>query len=143
MTTLTSLWPPYAAIGPRVVLTLAVTSLACAMINGTDYLVLPQDEAALSFTESALPIHVWGALLLFCVSLAVGGYLVHRWPLTILGHALLAGVFLAIGVGEFVTFLHNIAGDELRVGTLYVLGQAVLNVVLTVMAWLRWDAARG
>lgn len=143
MTTMVTRWPPYAALGPRLVLTIAVTSLAIALINGADYLLLPQDQAALSYAEAAMPIQAWGASLVLCVILAVGGYIVHRWPLTILGHAILASLFGAIGVGELITFLGNMAGDELRVGTLYLLGQAVLNAMLTVMAWLRWDAARG
>lgn len=138
-----SLWPPYAALGPRLVLALAVTSLAGALINGADYILLPQDESALSFAEAALPIQAWGALLVLGVLLSIGGYLVHRWPLTIFGHTLLMGFFAAIGVGEFITFLSNIAGDELRVATIYILCQAVLNAMLAALAWLRWDAARG
>ncbi|GFG83332.1 hypothetical protein [Mycolicibacter algericus] len=67
----------------------------------------------------------------------------HRWPVTILGHALLAGIFCAFGLGEIITGLGNIAGDELRTGAAFLCVQAVLHAELTVVAWRRWDAARG
>lgn len=138
-----SRWLPYAQLGPLGVLVLAAGSLAAALFRGADYLALPQDETGLSAAEHALPIDHWGMLLLLGVGLAVIGYLVHRWPLTILGHALLAGIFAAFGLGEIVTGLANIAGDELRTGVAFLCVQAVLHAELTVVAWRRWDAARG
>lgn len=136
-------WLPYAPLGPLGVLVLAAGSLTAALLRGTDYLALPQDDAGLSAAEHALPINHWGMLLLLGVALAVVGYLVHRWPLTILGHALLAGIFAAFGLGEIVTGLGDIAGDSLRTGVAFLCVQSVVHTLLTMVAWRRWDAARG
>lgn len=138
-----SRWLPYTALTERLVMILAGGSLGAALFRGVDYLLLPQQETGLSAAETALPISHWGALLIAGVMLAVVGYLVHRWPVTILGHALLAGIFAAFGIGEIVTGLANIAGDELRTGVTFLCVQAVLHAELTVVAWRRWDAARG
>lgn len=136
-------WLPYAPLGPLGVLVLAAGSLTAALLRGTDYLALPQDDAGLSAAEHALPINHWGMLLLLGVALAVVGYLVHRWPLTILGHALLAGIFAAFGLGEIVTGLGDIADDSLRTGVAFLCVQSVVHTLLTTVAWRRWDAARG
>lgn len=138
-----SRWLPYMPLTERLVMILAAGSLTAALLRGADYLLLPQQEPDLSAAEAALPIGHWGALLVLGVLLAVVGYLVHRWPITILGHALLAGIFGAFGLGEIITGLGNIAGDELRTGIAFLCVQAVLHAELTVVAWRRWDAARG
>lgn len=137
-----SRWLPYTAITERLVMILAAGSLTAALLRGADYIALPQHDG-LSAAESALPIGTWGALLVIGVMLAIVGYLVHRWPVTILGHALLAGIFAAFGLGEIVTGLGDIAGDELRTGVAFLCVQAVLHAELTLVAWRRWDAARG
>ncbi len=138
-----SRWLPYASLGPRGVLVLAAGSIAAALWRGADYLLLPQQEITMSAAEHALPIDHWGVLLIAGVLLSVGGYIVHRWPLTILGHALLAGIFAAFGLGEIVTGLSDIAGDSLRTGVAFLCVQSVVHSLLTVVAWRRWDAARG
>lgn len=138
-----SRWLPYASLGPRGVLVLAAGSIAAALWRGADYLLLPQQEITMSAAEHALPIDHWGVLLIAGVLLSVGGYIVHRWPLTILGHALLAGIFAAFGLGEIVTGLTDIAGDELRTGVAFLCVQSVVHTLLTMVAWRRWDAVRG
>ncbi|MDQ2628441.1 MAG: hypothetical protein M3Y90_15790 [Actinomycetota bacterium] len=137
-----SRWLPYTAITERMVVALAAGALAAALWRGADYLALPQ-SAGMSVAEKALPIAHWGALIIIGVLLAVLGYLLHRWPVTIMGHALLAGIFAALGVGEIATGLTDIAGDSLRAGVALLCVQAVLHAELTVVAWRRWDAARG
>ncbi len=138
-----SRWLPYAPLGPLGVLVLATGSLTAALLRGTDYLALPQDESGMSAAEHALPISHWGCLLIAGVIMSVGGYILHRWPLTILGHALLAGIFAAFGLGEIVTGLGDIAGDSLRTGVAFLCVQSVVHTLLTTVAWRRWDAARG
>lgn len=136
------LWP-YQPITARLVFILAATSLISALLRGVDYIVLPQDELSLSIAENALPIQDWGALLVLGVTMSVSGYVVHRWPVTILGHALLVGIFCAFGIGDVLAGLHHIAGHELRTGATYLLTQMVVHALLTLVAWRRWDAARG
>lgn len=136
-------WLPYAPLGPLGVLTLAAGSLTAALWRGADYLILPQDEPGLSAAEHALPINHWGCLLVAGVIMSIGGYILRRWPLTILGHTLLAGIFAAFGLGELVTGLGDIAGDELRTGVAFLCVQATVHTLLTTVAWRRWDAARG
>lgn len=143
MTMMVSRWLPYTALTERLVAILAATSLLAALFRGLDYRLLPQQEPELSAAELALPIGHWGALLILGVTLAVGGYIAHRWPVTIMGHALLAGIFCAFGLGEIVSGLSNIDGDELRTGIAFLCVQSVLHAELTVVAWRRWDAARG
>lgn len=138
-----SRWLPYAPLGARGVLVLAGGALTAALWRGADYLLLPQQDAGLSAAEHALPIDHWGLLLLAGVILSVGGYVFHRWPLTILGHALLAGIFAAFGLGEIVIGLSDVAGDSLRTGVAFLCVQSVVHAELTVVAWRRWDAARG
>lgn len=138
-----SRWLPYAAFTERLVMILAAGSLTAAILRGVDYVLLPQQDPDLSAAESALPIGYWGALLILGVALAIFGYFLHRWPVTILGHALLSGIFTAFGLGEIITGLSNIAGDELRTGVAFLCVQALLHAELTVAAWRRWDVARG
>ena len=137
-------WLPYAPLGPLGVLILAACSLTAALFRGADYLLLlPQSDGTLSAAETVMRIDYWGMALLLGVGLAVVGYLVHKWPVTILGHTMLAGIFAAFGLGDVFTGLGDIAGDGLRTGIAFLCVQSVVHTLLTTVAWRRWDAARG
>lgn len=134
---------PYAPLGARSVLVLATGALLAALWLGTDCLIAPQRQPGLELAKSVLPIDQWAALILVGVTFCVGGYVLHRWPLTILGHTLLAGVFATLAVSEIVAGIAGGASDGLRTGMALLCVQTVVHALLTPVAWRRWDAARG
>ena len=134
---------PYEVLSARMITTLAYGSLASALIHGIDYLILPQRDDVLSVAERAAPVQAWGVLLLVATALTFAGRIVHRWPVTIIGHALLAGVFCALGVGALIGGVIDPAGDGFRDGAGYLGVQTCVHLLLTRSAWRRWDSWRG
>ena len=121
---------------------LASFSLFSALFRGVDYLVFPQRESVLVAVENAATTREWGVILVFGVLMAVAGYVVKRWPVAILGHALLIGVFAAFGIGALAVGFSDLAGDGLRTGISYLCLQTVLHSQLAIIAWRRWDMDR-
>ena len=136
-------WPPYVMPSPPMVVVMASTALASALITGVDYLLFPQKAEELLQAEQVTPYLMWGGVLTFGVLLAVSGYLVHRWTLTIFRHALLTGVYAAIGLADVYGGVLDYTGAGIRAGAGFLLVQAVLHSQLAIVAWRRWDRDRG
>lgn len=135
-------WSPYVLPSPWMVVAMSASSLFAAAFRGLDYLILPQADCDMTGAEILLSTREWGVLLMVGVALCAFGYLVHRWPVTILGHALLAGVFLTFGVMNVLDGAHHIHTAELRIGVAFLCVQTMLHAQLVLVSWWRWDAAR-
>lgn len=132
----------FASIPPHLTSVLAVTSLVAAVLAGIDYIIIPVEQARLlSEVEAAIPLNWWGAYMLAASATAVIGWMFDRWWLTAIGHAAIAGIYAAFGIGVILTVIA--AGDYYgwRPG-FNRLCIAALHVVLASAAWLRWDAIR-
>lgn len=89
-------------IYPEVVF-VQICVIIAALARALDYLIPPNpDIDVLSVVESAMPLPVWGGLMLLGGLLALLGLHWERFPWAFLGHTLLAAVYLAFTAGAFI-----------------------------------------
>ncbi|MGV9742884.1 hypothetical protein [Nocardia farcinica] len=107
-------------------------ALTSAVSRGLDYIVLPDHEQVenLGRVEAALPFHVWGVLFLLAAIAGIAGMVASQWTLAVAGHGALAGLYLAFGVGALLDLLARGQHFGWRTGVGWILGGALLHVLL-------------
>lgn len=134
-------WRRNPALSPALTTLISGVALTTALASGLDYIALPAQKTQLSDLESAVPLDVWGAYMVAATGVAVLGWAYGRWWLTALGHAALAGIYAAFGVGVLLSVadMGNWYGGRPGFARLCI---ATVHAALTVAAWRNWDDAR-
>ena len=137
----TGFWDRGPGLSPTLTTIVSAVALVTAIAAGLDYIALPDTKSQLSDLENAAPLDLWGYYMVIAACMAILGWASHRWCLTILGHAALAGIYFAFGVGVLLAVLD--AGDWYgwRPGFAR-LCIAALHAVLAAAAWRNWDISR-
>lgn len=92
------IWPEVVAI--------QVCVLVAAVLRGLDYLASPLGSTrGLSVIEQALPMPLWGWLFLLGGLLGLLGLVADGWPLSAVGHVVLASVYAGFAVGSLIEVL--------------------------------------
>lgn len=133
---------PRILMSPGLTVILAWSSLFAASVCGLDYIFLPQRETVLTVVEKAAPIWLWGAGMVAGPILGGIGWITRRWPLAIFGHALLAGLAAAFGVGLCWEGAADISGTGWRDGVGFIFMQAMVHTMVVIALWREWDRAR-
>lgn len=95
-------------------------SLVISISMGLDYTARPPSTApTLSVVEQSMPLDVWGILFLFFAGIALVGNVFETWPAAILGHGVLAFIYLAISFGVIWSLVENWQGYGWNTGVIY------------------------
>lgn len=128
-------------MSPAMTAFIAGAAIFTALATGLDYIAIPPDHRQLSDLENAVPLDVWGVYMVFASCVAVAGWASERWWMSALGHAALAGVYLAFGVGVLLTVLTAPDFYGWRPGFARMC-IGIVHVALTMAAWGNWDRVR-
>lgn len=123
---------------------LQIGMLIVAVSRGADYISLPASLSpeSLTLVEKALPFDVWGWLFLLGGVVGLVGLVAPRAPITALAHALLCGLYLAFGVGALAQVADRGFLYGWRTGVGFVLGAALVHLVLADASVDGWRRAR-
>ena len=134
-----SRWP---TLPPGLTSLVAGAALIAAFLAGADYIAAPPDKARLlSSVEAAIPLDIWGIYMVTAVCLAIYRWASDRWWVTDLGHSALVGIYLAFGIGVFLSLADDWQWYGWRPGVNR-LAMAIIHYALARAAWLRWDVVR-
>lgn len=107
-------------------------ALLTALVRGIDYLITPDGaaEQALGVVEAALPLHVWGSAYVVAGAIGLAGQVIRRYPVAAVAHGILAGLYLAFGLGQLVWVASLGETHGWRTGVGWVLVNAVVHAAL-------------
>lgn len=89
--------------------------LVAAIVRGVDYLIRPQGGTpALSWIESAIPLHIWGGAFITCGLLGLAGEAwmqwgksENRWLASWTAHVCLVALYLTFAVSALIPVMQQ------------------------------------
>lgn len=93
------IWPEVAAI--------QVCVLIAALSRGLDYVLSPIDSKVLNTVEAIAPLWFWGALFIVGAVAGLLGLRFDRSPLAVVGHVILAAIYVGFAAGSFIDVLDS------------------------------------
>lgn len=117
-------------IAGRWAFALQVGAIIVAGSRGANYIVLPDDLVLESLTkvEAALPLDIWGSLLLTAALVCGLSLALRKYLIASAGHGALAGLYLALGLGALLSTAT--AGERVFSGVGFIIGAAAIHAAL-------------